>query len=87
MCRLLSMVSWLVTGLVAAHRGLDLLGYALINMQEFYTNNPGYVKPMGLLIAASGIYSLFMLVMIVFGVKRHCGCGCKGAADHNCSCK
>lgn len=82
----LGLLSWLIVGVVAFLRGLDMVGYPVARVQEFMLMHPTWIKPLGLIILLSGAWSLLTMVGMVLGFKGCRGCSCKGACNCGASC-
>lgn len=84
---ILGMVSWLITGLVSLHVGVEAIGYHLPLLGNLLMNHPSMVKPLHIIIGLAGLYSLLMMVSMLLGFK-HSGCGCSNCGtSSSCNCK
>lgn len=75
--RLVGLVAWVVTALVAINIGLIALGYNIAGTAFIANNIAPYGKAIAITVGVLGLISLLMLSMACVG------CDCK---DDNCSC-
>ena len=77
--KILSMASWLITGLYALNEGLRHFGFDFYKL-DFVAGNPKLLLVLSYVVGFAGLFSLITFVLAVLGKGCHC-CG-----DSQCSC-
>lgn len=81
--KIVGFFSWFIVGLVAVVRGMDMVGYPVVSVHQLLAQHAYAVKPLGLVILISGVWSLLTMVGMIlgFGKCRGCDCKCSGSCS------
>ena len=76
-CKYIGMTAWLVTALVSINMGLAVFGYDFFATDFALMSLSAVIRPIYYIILASGLYSLYMMMLALQGKCGGCYSGKK----------